>query len=258
MRDANVYNLKRAMPRMSWNHRWIAKALLRAYHGDLHPPDVRSHVIKSANLAALNKWAHRDMAAEKEAKRLELEQAKGLAPVGSLMFREVERWLDVLVFRCCFAHIVYEAWRLIIHREVMLNGQKHMHPNTRLAPDDVISTKENTGAATSTTASDAQDASECRAKEEPKSPKPKRKSDLTPFHLPPYASPSIFIHAYIEPSFATCSAVYLCHPTALPGYSEIPTPYDADGELVRAAWEWYSHVRPCMRSKRQLSLDAGE
>ncbi|KZT06646.1 alpha-L RNA-binding motif-containing protein [Laetiporus sulphureus 93-53] len=346
MRDANVYNLKRAMPRMSWGvrnlynlwqrsfggktreidfsnthkslfqQRWIAKALLRAYHGDYIPekvfkrwylpemlPDVRSHVAKSANLAALNKWAHRDMAAEKEVKRIELEQAKGLAPVGSLMFREVERRIDVLVFRCCFAHSVYEARRLIIHGEVMLNGQKHTLPNTRLAPGDMISvnpkairflkasaapkkeittkvseedeeqeketessaaensaetdsaekTKGNSEAATSGTASDVRDASESRAKEEPKSPKPKRKSDLTPFHLPPYASPSIFIPAYIEPSFATCSAIYVRHPTARPGYSEIPTPYDADGELVRAAWEWYSHVRPRIRSKRQLA-----
>ena len=87
-------------------------------------------------------------------------------------------------------------------------------------------------------------------------PKPKSKSDktpLTPFYLPPYASPWLFIPAYIEPSFATCSAVYVRHPTARPGYSEIPTPYDADGTLVRYAWEWYMQRRPRMRSKSQLS-----
>lgn len=75
----------------------------------------------------------------------------------------------------------------------------------------------------------------------------------TGFRLPDYATPCVFIPAYLEVSFPTCSTVYLRHPTARPGYSEIPTPYDADGEVVRLAWEWYAKVRPRMRSKRQLS-----
>lgn len=75
----------------------------------------------------------------------------------------------------------------------------------------------------------------------------------TQFQLPDYATPFIFIPAYLEVSFPTCSAIYLRHPTARPGYSEIPTPYDADGEVVRLAWEWYAKVRPRMRSRRQLS-----
>jgi hypothetical protein len=78
---------------------------------------------------------------------------------------------------------------------------------------------------------------------------------LTPFNLPAYASPFIFIPAYLEVSFTTCSAIYVRHPTARPGYSEIPTPYDADGEVVRLAWEWYSKVRPRNRSKRQLARE---
>lgn len=78
---------------------------------------------------------------------------------------------------------------------------------------------------------------------------------LTPFNLPAYASPFIFIPAYLEVSFPTCSVVYVRHPTARPGYSEIPTPYDADGEVVRLAWEWYSKVRPRNRSKRQLARE---
>jgi len=77
--------------------------------------------------------------------------------------------------------------------------------------------------------------------------------ELTPFYLPLYASPWLFIPAYIEISFATCSAIYVRHPTARPGYSEIPTPYDADGEIVRFAWEWYVKRRPRVRSKSQLA-----
>jgi hypothetical protein len=78
-------------------------------------------------------------------------------------------------------------------------------------------------------------------------------TSLTPFHLPLYASPWLFIPAYIEPSFSTCSAIYVRHPTARPGYSEIPTPYDADGEVIQLAWEWYTKRRPRIRSRTQFS-----
>lgn len=63
----------------------------------------------------------------------------------------------------------------------------------------------------------------------------------------------MFIPAYLEPSFSTCSVIYLRHPTARPGYSEIPTPWDADGEIVRLTWEWYSKRRMRIRSKSQLA-----
>lgn len=79
------------------------------------------------------------------------------------------------------------------------------------------------------------------------------KSDLTPFHPPPYSAPFMFIPAYLEVSFPSCSAIYLRDPTARPGYSEVPTPFDADGEIVRLAWEWYSRTRPRVRSKSQLA-----
>ncbi len=87
----------------------------------------------------------------------------------------------------------------------------------------------------------------------PYRPKQSGASTKTPFHLPPYASPFLFIPAYLEPSFPICSVVYLRHPTARPGYSEIPTPWDADGEVVRLGWEWYSKRRMRIRSKSQLA-----
>ncbi len=77
---------------------------------------------------------------------------------------------------------------------------------------------------------------------------------LTPFNLPPFAAPWLFIPAYIEVSFATCSAIYVRHPTARPNYSEIPSPYDADGDLMRLAWEWYVKRRPRIRSWKKLAL----
>lgn len=78
-------------------------------------------------------------------------------------------------------------------------------------------------------------------------------TELTPFNLPPYAAPFIFIPAYIEVSFATCSAIFVRRPTARYNYSEIPSPYEADGEIMRLSWEWYNKVRPRLRSKSQLA-----
>ncbi|KAG0697862.1 hypothetical protein DFH29DRAFT_878396 [Suillus ampliporus] len=52
-----------------------------------------------------------------------------------------------------------------------------------------------------------------------------------------------------EPGSSKTDAIYVRHPTARSGYSEIPTPYDADGEVIRLAWEWYSKMRPRTRSK---------
>jgi hypothetical protein len=127
-------------------------------------------------------------------------------------------------------------------------------PQTTSAPtieDEVVDTAKNDVEQTTDTPPEPHTTSKSKTV-----PKPKAKSDkppLTPFYLPPYASPWLFIPAYLEPSFATCSVIYVRHPTARPGYSEIPTPYDADGTLIRYAWEWYMQRRPRMRSKSQLS-----
>jgi len=99
------------------------------------------------------------------------------------------------------------------------------------------------------TAGEAEAAAEAPVETKPAGPD----VGITPFYLPHFASPWLFIPAYIEPCFTTCSAIYVRHPTARPGYSEIPTPYDADGEVVRFAWEWYVQRRPRMRTKTQLA-----
>lgn len=71
----------------------------------------------------LDAFAGRTEQLERAKRRAHEEQVKGLAPVGSLMLAEVERRIDVFIFRCCFAHSVYEARRLVIHGSVLLNGK---------------------------------------------------------------------------------------------------------------------------------------
>ncbi len=120
-----------------FQQRWIAKRLLRAYHGDhirensfkkwympriipdVRPPQVRR--IRDTEDLDRFRGATRRANLEKDRKS-EMTQ-KGIAPVGSLMWAEVERRIDVFVFRCCFAHSVYEARRMIIHGYCKLNGR---------------------------------------------------------------------------------------------------------------------------------------
>ncbi|KAJ7054077.1 hypothetical protein C8F01DRAFT_1259830 [Mycena amicta] len=274
MRDKGVMSIRRALPRMSWHpknlfnlwqrmagpkhaditfrrseqklfqQRWVAKAVVRAYHGDLigekifkawylpeHLPDVRPRrKVFGDDGVELGDFARRKRKAEREAERGR---------------RGTRGELDVLIFRCCFAPSIYEARRLVIHGNVLLNGKKHSNANTRLAPGDMFSVRpsamlmlrpqKTAGESDNITA------------------RPDAPPDLTPFNLPFYASPWLFIPAYVEVSFPTCSAIYVRHPTARPQYSEIPTPYDADGEVIRAAWEWYLQNRSRKRTEWQWS-----
>lgn len=128
--------------RTLFQQRWTAKALIRAYHGDFIPektfkrwylpatlPDVRPRV-QTTNKASLllDEFSGRMDQLERAERRKKEEDEKGLAPVGSLMMAEVERRIDVFIFRCCFASSVYEARRLVIHGHVLLNGKKVTSP----------------------------------------------------------------------------------------------------------------------------------
>lgn len=64
---------------------------------------------------------NRDEAERRE--RAEIEERMGKVPVGTMMFSEVERRLDVLVFRACFASSVWQAKALVVHGKVKLNGE---------------------------------------------------------------------------------------------------------------------------------------
>lgn len=88
-------------------------------------PDVRPRVRRGGeSQVGLARWARKDNIAKMDEKSRKDEEAKGLAPVGSLMFTEVERRIDVVIFRACLAPSVYEARRLVVHGSVLLNGKK--------------------------------------------------------------------------------------------------------------------------------------
>ncbi|TCD63161.1 mitochondrial 37S ribosomal protein nam9 [Steccherinum ochraceum] len=271
MRDPNVYNFRRALPRMSWDprnlfnlwrrsvgplareaqwkdssltvfqQRWIAKRLVRGYHGDFVNekifkrwylpttlPDVRQHRGRAGaqKSVMLGKWAKKDAMVDLVTKKQEEEDGRGLAPVGSLMFTELERRIDIVIFRACLAH-------------------SHTDANVRLAPGDMVTVdpkairflqeqalpEEETEETSNDAETSAEGSSSSQPKPTPRRPARKSNSGLTPFNPPPYSAPFMFVPAYLEVSFPACSAIYLRHPTARPGYSEIPTPFDADGEV---------------------------
>lgn len=91
----------------------------------------------------LNKWAKLPQAVDKDAKsrrqEIDGEDQEGLPPVGSLMFSEVERRIDVVIFRACLAHSVYDARRMVIHGQVLLNGKKvRLQRSLRLCPTKTL------------------------------------------------------------------------------------------------------------------------
>lgn len=293
-----------------FQQRWASKRLLRAYHGDWIQERVFRRRFLPNGLPALE-------ARNSKGKQPEIQGDSAKIPLASLMWREVEARLDVLVFRACFAHSVYEARRLVTQGHVKLNGKvvssaafplseamaeqplQMTQPGVLLEPGDIFSVdpkemyllrqhdhpfeKQALKSAEAETTEEAEVESstsgEAEAAEEglpageevsteataesssssealtssaadtpaPSSPaKKKVRTPLSlpgqPFTLPDYAAPFIFIPAYLEVSFSTCSGIYVRHPTARPGYSEIPSPFDADGEVMRFGWEFYKGV----------------
>jgi hypothetical protein len=122
-----------------YQQRWKARRLIRGYHGDhigttaferwYLPPSLPSiHSSTSStqnNTSSLSKWIEGKERAGGRTKDDSLAKKKaeeGMAPVGTMMFSEVERRLDVLVFRSCFASSVWQAKAFVVGGKVKLNG----------------------------------------------------------------------------------------------------------------------------------------
>ncbi|BGP24832.1 nam9 protein, mitochondrial precursor [Rhodotorula toruloides] len=279
----NPVGLVRGLPRMSWHpknlfnlymrtygplnadtrfqktfltmfqQKWKAKKLARAYHGDWIPETkFKRHFLPDELPPIVGKPGEEKV------------------PLASLMFAEIEKRLDTVVFRSCLAQSVYGARHLVMTGKVRLNGKKFKDPNYRMQPGDLISVdpqyvvtlrQGSPWKPESLRADETEDLAEADPAAEPAvDASPESSADAsTPdashltsapantaktakplkFNLPDYAAPFLFVPPYLEVSWTTCSVVYLRHPTARPGVSEIPTPYDADGEVMRLTWEYY-------------------
>ncbi|WVQ71900.1 hypothetical protein IAR50_001442 [Cryptococcus sp. DSM 104548] len=255
--------------------RFTAKRLIRGYHGDhigftkfsrwYMPeklPAIHQAEKRNATSAEMGKWVEgRERAGGRTAdeKRVKKKAEDSRAPIGTMLFADVERRLDVAIFRACFAQNVWEGRRYVVQGHVKLNGQVVRNPNVLLNPGDVFTVEPSAivmlqpPKQKSAPAEEVESEEAAEGEEVPETPLPPSQTASTSassyFKLPEFAQPHIFVPAYLLPSYLTCSAVYVRHPTARANYSEIPSPYDAGGELMSLGWEYFKRAAPRMRNK---------
>ncbi|MBW8486664.1 30S ribosomal protein S4 [Actinomadura parmotrematis] len=68
--------------------------------------------------------------------------AKHEGKTGEALLVDLERRLDALVLRAGFARTIYQARQFVVHRHVLVNGQRVDRPSYRLRPGDVITIAE--------------------------------------------------------------------------------------------------------------------
>jgi ribosomal protein S4 len=119
-----------------FQQRWRSKRLIRGYHGDhigqtkferWYLPEALPSIHSVAPSTGIAKWVDgrsKSGGRSEDEKRREKAEKEGRAPIGTMMFREVERRIDVLVFRACFASSVWAARQLVVHGKVLINGAK--------------------------------------------------------------------------------------------------------------------------------------
>lgn len=75
----------------------------------------------------------------------------------------------------------------------------------------------------------------------PENPQDDSKPYLTPWRPKDLMAPFAFIPRYLEVNHNICHAVYLRHPVAGPGYSEIPSPFSSETQSL--AYNWFLRRR---------------
>ncbi|WFD20733.1 hypothetical protein MCAP1_002985 [Malassezia caprae] len=165
MRKPNVFRHESALPRMSWSprnlynliarsstpmlvnetsfqktsmtmyqQRWRSKRLLRAYHGDWIPERRFKRWFLPTTIPSFSPPLNRAGPLSKGSDVLDTPTP----PVKNLFVRDVERRIDTVVFRCCFAHSVYYARSLVLHGKVRINGLVSTDPGRLLDEGDLI------------------------------------------------------------------------------------------------------------------------
>ena len=98
-----------------------------------------------------------------------------------------------------------------------------------------------TPASTPPKAESAEASEESKKDSDPLNPLDLKKPYLTPWRPRDFLSPFAFIPRYLEVNFNICHAVYLRHPVARPGASEVPSPFGPDTHQL--AFHWFLRRR---------------
>ena len=117
-----------------FQQRWRSKRLLRAYHGDWIPERRFKRWFLPTSLPSFSPPLSKAGPLSKGSDVLDTPTP----PVKTLFMRDVERRIDTVVFRCCFAHSVYYARSLVLHGKVRINGHVITDPGHLLEQGDLI------------------------------------------------------------------------------------------------------------------------
>nr|KAJ3418406.1 mitochondrial 37S ribosomal protein nam9 [Polyrhizophydium stewartii] len=182
-----------------FQQKWLAKRELRGYH----VPNISE-----------KQFINRHFVANLPNRQLSQEEKLAVPPIQALMFGELERRVDVVVFRSHFADSIWKARKLVVQGDVLVNGVKSRYPARRLEDGDMITVKPR-GIPTLRPTSGAEHK----------------------FVPKPYMSPWMFTPAYLEVDYKTCSTVFLRTPVAQPNEVEVPSPLPPT--FHQLVFEWY-------------------
>jgi ribosomal protein S4 len=221
------YNLDKGLLRMSWNRfntfnlfhkslpdlsrmtvfqqRWIAKRELRAYH----VPNISQ-----------KQFLNRHFTSQLPFQKLTRAEQEKLPPVQALCFAELERRLDVIVFRSHFARSIFHARHAVSAGKVFVNGVKCTLPAWRIEDGDLITVDPSTI---------------------PTLKSPPNNQEPGTFEKVTHMDPWMFTPAYLEVDYNTCSTVFLRSPLPQPERMEIPSPYPPSWHQL--AFDWYNTLK---------------
>jgi len=252
-RGKPAYSVARGLIRMSWNktnlynlvhqdklpdlsnltlyqQKWYAKRLTRAYHGDRvnerqwqsmfnsRLPVVEGYGKSGGGSSSISSSSSSSNNGGGGGNGGEGEKTSWVHPA-ALTYAELERRLDVMLFRCLLAPSVYAARQVISHGKVSVNGKKMPFPSHRVKDGDVVQVKPE--AVIPLLNNGSSQAMTYKAKE--------------------YMGPFLFVPEYLEVNFPTCSATFLRSPKPRAYRMEIPSPYPPT--LHALAHEFYARNR---------------
>ncbi|CAG8500736.1 3627_t:CDS:2 [Gigaspora margarita] len=217
-----IYNRGSRLPKMNnrslFQQNWQAKRETRGYHG-VQLTERQFKRIFEPRLPTTN--IRLDNKGTTESKH---------PHIAALTYANLERRLDFIIFRSCFANSIWAARQLVVHGKVTVNGNKICAPSHLAFDGDVITVNP----------------SSIILLTEPMTP-----NGLT-FKPIPYMQPFLFIPEYLEVNFNTCSIVFLRDPISRPGRCEIPSPYPPEYHAL--AHEYYTKIIKKKKGVRQRRL----
>ncbi|PWA00694.1 hypothetical protein BB558_000129 [Smittium angustum] len=235
-----------ARRRTAFQQQWLAKSETRAYH-DADITEKQIHRIIPRNLPTAGFDSRINSSA--------------------LLYANLERRIDFIVFRSHFASSIWQARRMILQGHVSLNGKKFMYPSHQVSDGDLITvnpkaictlkakekTKQNIESSESEQVKDTLDLNDAsKIIQQPIQEKSsasaanrlvggKIASALNTeyeFAPRPYQQPFMFLPEYLEVNYNTCSTVFLRNPTINKSLCELPSPFPP--ELHALAFLYYS------------------